>query len=249
MKKTILFLLVGTMVMVSSCKDQVATNAISTDDAAQMISMSLATNSMGATSIIQTSVSTGNSSSSIAPQKVKSVNSDFVISVDTTFSVSSKPGAIISYSFSANYGYELTFNTQLQLTNASENYTYTGSYDAPLIASTHTGSGVFSFTNMTSGIWTVNGTFKRISDDVFKGIQAKTSHSETNLNLTNILVDRSSSTIQSGTATVTITGTLPNKGDFSYTGTITFNGANTATLVINGTSFTVNLITGEHKAK
>ena len=249
MKRTVLFLLIGTMVMVSACKDQVATNAISTDDAAQMVSMSLATNSMGATSIIQTSVSTGNSSSSIAPQRVKSINSDFIITVDTTFSVSSKPGAIIAYSFTANYGYELTINTQLQLTNATENYTYTGSYDAPLLSSTHTGSGVLSFTNMTASIWTVNGTFKRTSDDVFKGIQAKTAHSETNLNLTNILVNKSTSTIQSGTATLTISGTLPNKGDFSYTGNITFNGANTATLVIKDKTYTVNLITGEHKAK
>ena len=97
MKKTILFLIVGTMTMMSACKDQESTSAIMTDEAAQMVSMSLAENSMGVTAIIQSSVSTGTSSNNNAPQKVKSVNSDFIFSMDTTYTVSSKPGAIITF--------------------------------------------------------------------------------------------------------------------------------------------------------
>ena len=136
MKKTILFLIVGTMTMMSACKDQESTSAIMTDEAAQMVSMSLAENSMGVTAIIQSSVSAGTSSNNNAPQKVKSVNSDFIFSMDTTYTVSSKPGAIITYLLTATYGYELTLNLQGQLISASENYTYNGSYDAPRISST-----------------------------------------------------------------------------------------------------------------
>jgi len=51
--------------------------------------------------------------------------------------------------------------------------------------------------------------------------------------------------IISGTATITITGTGPKGNSFSYTGTITFNGDNTATLKITGgSSYTINLLTG-----
>jgi len=249
MKKTILFLIVGTMTMMSACKDQESTSAIMTDEAAQMVSMSLAENSMGVTAIIQSSVSTGTSSNNNAPQKVKSVNSDFIFSMDTTYTVSSKPGAIITFSLTATYGYELTLNLQGQLISASENYTYNGSYDAPRISSTHTGSGMLSLTNMNTTVCTVNGSFIRTSDDAFKGTRAKSLHSVTNLSLTNILVDKSTSTIQSGTATVTIAGTVTNKGDFSYTGSITFNGDNTAKLIIKNQAYTVNLKTGDYQAK
>ena len=249
MNKTALFLIVGTMTMMSACKDQETTSTVMTDDAAQMVSMSLAENSMGATAIIQSSVSTGNSTMSNAPQKVKSVNSDFIFSMDTTYTVSSKPGAIIIFSLTATYGFDLTLNNQGQLTSATENYTYTGSYDAPRISSTHTGSGVLSLTNMNTTVCTVNGTFTRTSDDAFKGTQPKSSHSETNLSFTNILVNKSTSTIQSGTALLTIVGTVPNKGDFSYSGSITFNGDNTATLIIKDQTYTVNLKTGDYHTK
>jgi len=249
MKKTALFLIIATMTLMSACKEQVTTDAVLTDEAAQMVSMSLAENSMGATAIIQSSVSSGNSTSANAPQKVKSVNSDFIFSMDTTYTVSSKPGAIITFSLTATYGYDFTVNLQGQLISASENYTYTGSYDAPRISSTHTGSGVLSLTNINTAVCTVNGTFKRTSDDAIKGTRSKSLHSETNLSLTNILVNKSTSTIQSGTALLTIAGTVTNKGDFSYTGSITFNGDNTATLIIKNQTYTVNLKTGDYQAK
>jgi len=249
MKKTALFLIVGTMTMISACKDQVTTGVVMNDEAAQMVSMSLSENSMGATAIIQSSVLTGNSTVSNAPQKVKSVYSDFIFSKDTTFTVSSKPGAIITFSLTATYGYDFTLNLQGQIMSASENYTYTGSYDIPRISSTHTGSGVLTLTNMNTTVCTVNGTFKRTSDDSFKGLQPKLLHSALNLNLSGILVNKSTSTIQSGTALLTIAGTVPNKGDFSYTGSITFNGDNTATMIINNQIYTVNLKTGDYQAK
>jgi len=53
---------------------------------------------MGATAMVQTSVGTaGSMSASNAPQKVKSENADYTFSNDTTFTVSSKSGARITY--------------------------------------------------------------------------------------------------------------------------------------------------------
>jgi len=68
------------------------------------------------------------------------------------------------------------------------------------------------------------------------------------LTLRILWLNKSTSTIQSGIATLTISGSVPNKGDFSYTGSITFNGDNMATLVIKDKTYTVNLKTGDYTA-
>ncbi|MHB9141625.1 MAG: hypothetical protein ACYC25_07115 [Paludibacter sp.] len=251
MKKTAYILMIGTVAMIlSSCKtDEAATSAVTNDEAAEMVSMSLSENSMGATAIIETSVGTaGSTTASNVPQKVKSESTDYIFSNDTTYTASSKPGAIITYSLTATYGYQFTVNLKGQITSASENYTYSGSYDAPRLASTHNGSGTLALTNMNTSICTVNGTFIRIASTETKGASPKSSNSETHLNLTDIMVNKSTATIQSGSATLTITGSVPNKGDFSYTGSITFNGDNMATLVIKDTTYTVNLKTGDYTA-
>lgn len=251
MKKTSFILMIGAVALIlSSCKtDETATNAVTNDEVAEMVSMSLSENAMGATAMVQTSVGTaGSMSASNAPQKVKSENADYTFSNDTTFTVSSKSGARITYLLTATYGYEFTVNPQGQITSASESYSYSGNYNAPRISSTHTGSGTLKLTNMNTSICTVNGTFIRIASTETKGISPKSSNSETHFNFTNIMVNKSTSTIQSGIATLTISGSVPNKGDFSYTGSITFNGDNMATLVIKDKTYTVNLKTGDYTA-
>ena len=82
---------------------------------------------------------------------------------------------------------------------------------------------------------------KRTSDVQTKGVNAKETNSETTIVLTDIQVNKSTEQILSGTATVSITGSLASKGDFSYSGTITFNGAGLATLVLGSKSYSVNL--------
>lgn len=249
MKKNALILSLAIVTLLTACKDEETTSSITNDQAAEMVSMSLAENSMGATAIVQTSVQTGSSTTrSAAPQKVQSVSPDLTFAKDTTFTLTSKPGAIISYSFTATYGYNFTLNLQGQFTSASENYTYSGNYDAPRVSSTHTGNGTLALTNMNTSVVTVNGTFARTANHTFKGTEALTTNTVVNLNLADILVNKSTATIQSGSATLTITGSVPNKGDFSYTGTITFNGNSMATLVIQGQSYTVNIKTGEYTA-
>jgi len=47
----------------------------------------------------------------------------------------------------------------------------------------------------------------------------------------------------------TITGNVPKKGDFSFTGSMVFNGDGTANLTVNGTVYIVNLETGEKTKK
>jgi len=51
-------------------------------------------------------------------------------------------------------------------------------------------------------------------------------------------------TVKSGTASFTVSGNMPKRGEFNYTGTIVFNGENNATLTINSNTYLINLATG-----
>jgi hypothetical protein len=61
--------------------------------------------------------------------------------------------------------------------------------------------------------------------------------------VTNLTVNKSTKTITGGTAAITISVTIP-KGTFNFSGPLTFNGDGTATLIINGTTYNINLTTG-----
>ena len=59
--------------------------------------------------------------------------------------------------------------------------------------------------------------------------------------LNNIAVSKTTYNIVSGTASVVFNGVSSTGNQYTYDGTITFNGNNTATLVINGNTYTINL--------
>ncbi|TWJ04416.1 hypothetical protein JN11_00124 [Mucilaginibacter frigoritolerans] len=61
--------------------------------------------------------------------------------------------------------------------------------------------------------------------------------------LTNLLIDPNSSSIVSGSAKFSTSGSGP-RGVWNYQGTITFLPNNLATIVINGKTYNVNLLTG-----
>ena len=62
-------------------------------------------------------------------------------------------------------------------------------------------------------------------------------------NLTSIIFSPTLGDVVSGSATFNTSGTGP-KGVWNYQGTITFQGNHVATVVINGKTYTVNLLTG-----
>ncbi|MDF1676550.1 MAG: hypothetical protein P1U44_12620, partial [Vicingaceae bacterium] len=61
-----------------------------------------------------------------------------------------------------------------------------------------------------------------------------------NDSLTNIEVDKTTHKILSGNASITLIVTFAGN-QYNFSGNITFNGNNTATLVLNGNTYTINL--------
>jgi hypothetical protein len=90
----------------------------------------------------------------------------------------------------------------------------------------------------------VNGEYKRAGSFQSKIGNKASGNSSVDITVTNLTITKSNRKIASGSGTIAITGTGPKGGTFSYTGTIVFNGDETATLTINSNAYTVNLITG-----
>lgn len=249
MKKLFLLFLAGSMMFLSSCsKDEataVSNEAMSSDEVAEIVSMSLSEDAMGATSVIESSVEV--SSTASKPSKVKS--SDIVYSKDTTITKVSNPSALISYSMTTSYEYNFTLDSIGTPKSSVVSYSYSGNFDAPRLSSAHNGSGVLSIGNLGNSVCEVNGSYERASDVLTKGIRAKESNSNTKLVFQSVLVDKSIRRIQSGTATLTMSGSVPRKGDYSFSGTVIFEGNDLASLTIEGKKYTINLRNGAYEAQ
>jgi len=246
MKKLFLSLIYGGLILsVISCKDQIGANSISSDEAAEIVAMSLSDDSMGATSFIYTAVDASNNAQSNGMMKVKATN---IVSKDTSINYSSNPSALVSYTLTANFSYNFDLNLSNKVTSSTVTYSYNGNFDAPRLSSTHSGSGNLSLNSLDTDICTVDGLFKRTSDVETKGVKAKQTNSETTVTFSSIEVNKLTETILSGSATININGSLSGKGDFEFNGTIVFEGDGMATLTFSDKSYSINLKTGDYTA-
>lgn len=232
------------MVSFSSCKDDVNSDTISSEEATEIVAMSLSEDAMGATAFVSTTVNTSENTEANGMLKAPSSTA---YSKDTTVTYTSKSGALISYTLNADFSYSFGVDVANKVTTGTIEFSYNGNFDAPRLSSTHTGTGNFTLDNFTTSTCDLNGVFKRTSDVKTKGLNSKQSNSETTITFTDVIVNKSTGKIESGSATVGLTGTLSSKGNFSYAGTIVFEGNGSATLTFGNASFYINLETGDYE--
>ena len=123
---------------------------------------------------------------------------------------------------------------------------YNGSFSGPNLSSSNTGSTVFTVTGLSPSAtdFLVNGEYKR--SGAFQSKTDTVKHGNYSIDIVVNALDliKPARTIESGTATITVSGDTPKKGNFSYTGTIVFNGDGTAKLTFSGIIYSINLTTG-----
>ncbi|WP_139113018.1 hypothetical protein [Mucilaginibacter sp. PPCGB 2223] len=161
-----------------------------------------------------------------------------------SFNRQSPQGASVTYSYSFNYTYTLNCVNNVP-DNVSGNATSTGSYDGPSLTSTDSGTLTFNVGGLaqSSTAYSVNGEYKRTGSFTQKTGNMRKGSSNVDITVTSLSIPKGGSTIASGSATFTLSGTS-NNGSFSFNGTITFTGNNQANLVVNGTAYVVNLVNG-----
>jgi len=227
------------LLAVGACKkgnNNSDTQAISTDDAATIMASSMASNSGGMASA---SVDvTANA------QVAFNANPGCGATKTYNFSRQSPAGSSVTYNYSFNYTYTLNCVNNVP-DNMSSSVTSNGSFDGPGMSSTDSGSATFNIAGLaqSSTAYTINGEYKRTGSFTQKTGNMNHGSRDIDITATNVMVAKSGGVITSGKASFTLTGTSSN-GSFTFTGTITFIGNNKANLVVNGTTYLVNLVNG-----
>jgi hypothetical protein len=238
------------------------TGNISNSDAADLIASSISLNSDGVAAVsndatnVGTSLSTGSIGTaphsgfnSLDATTVYSSKSNATLACGTTVSdtISRQSPTTSSVSYSYNLAYNFTLNCNNNVPNdLSSILTYSGNYSGPNWSSTNAGSSNFTVTGIAPQAlnFVLNGEYKRSGTFQSKIDTAKHGTQSIDIVVNALTLLKPARTIVSGTATITVSGNVPKKGNFTYTGTLVFNNDNTATLTLNGTAYTVNITTG-----
>ena len=121
--------------------------------------------------------------------------------------------------------------------------TYQGSFDAPRLSGNISGVRNWTLTNIdgSSNTFTLNGNTTRTGIHNSKVGNKYTYDVNIKNNFVNLSIDKDTRYITGGTGTVSATLNVSNGTSKSYNGTIVFNGNKTATLTINGKTYTIYL--------
>lgn len=243
MKRNLLFIPLISFA-ISACKkaDNSSNQNITSADAATMVAASLATNSIGVTTI--------SSDLALSSQALITNNPACgAIKIDSV-SHQSKAGAAISFSYKLKFTNKLTCNANNQPDNVNSTLAYSGSFSNANLSQSATGSTSFVIAGLTpaSTVYAINGEYKNTGTFKLKADTTNTGTNNIDIVIKNLIITKATAStaagITSGTATVTASGTVPKKGAFNFNGTLTFKGSGLAVLTINGTAYTINLATG-----
>ncbi len=246
MKNVKLFIPIMLLLGATACKKSLDTahptftGSISTNDAADIAAGSLSLNSNGVANIASDAALNATVMDDDDRLKCGDMRSD-------TVSRQSSPGAPYTYSYKSTYNFMVDCNASSQPDSLSSNLTYAGSYSGPNMSGTNSGSSIFGVGGLLQAdtAFVINGEYKRAGSFSSKTDTAKHGSNSVDIVISGLTLKKPTRMIESGTATIAITGTVPGKGSFSFTGTLVFNGDGTATLTINGNVYTINLETGE----
>ena len=241
MNKTIKLLsLLAVFAVMTACDDD--SKEVSpevSDEVSLLVATSVSSNTYGLNALIQQSVNLQQQAAGSTGGR--SAYCDYTDTGEAT--VSSEEGSPFVFSYS--YAYDVAVNcSAIEVpTSLSVDFTYAGSFDGPKMTWTHEGTGDFEISLDGDQNLVYNGTYDRSGSYDLKERDNINGMSEVTLTLTDITVDPETKTIISGTGNYDISVV---RSDTQYTlrGSLTFNGDDTATLDLNGSSVTFNLITG-----
>jgi hypothetical protein len=223
-------------------------NTNSTDEAADLVTASISTNTEGGAL---------NSFSDVTLSSETKVNIDSLCGTVWTDSVNRSipavPGVANNYSYKANYSYALNCTNGVYNHSATINSAYSGSFNNASLSSTFAGSADFTVSGLgrTYPAYIINGEYKRSGSFQSKADTSYHGTQSVDIVFTNLTLTKPLEVIKAGgSASFTISGNMPSKGGaFNYTGNIVFNGNENATLTVNGTVYLINLATGQKTKK
>jgi hypothetical protein len=207
-------------------------DSVSEADAVEMTTDAVASGTGGMTAQVSSSVSL-----------YKTVTINCGETKDTSIAASSLSGITPSYSISFSWSYVLNCSGGAPnnlVFNFNGNSNYTGA--KMILSGTTKGTFTLSGLPSTASDYTLNYSYTRGGS--LTSMIGQQHHYTSSVVITgnNITIDKTTGLIVSGTGTVNIMGTSSSGSSFSFQGSITFNGGNTASLVLNsGTKYTIQM--------
>jgi len=228
------FLLAGTLL--TSCNKDDDEAIITEADAADIVEGTLAASSYGISEILGYASQTAEENEVYT--ETPTINCGQVYSKDTIFSATQTN---YSYNYSVHQSYQITCTGEGYPQTFVYNHEMNGIYDATKMSSNDNAQSSIIITDLepTKSTATVNGTYERNGTQQSKVRNHRSFSSTIDYNLTNLSIDKVQQKILGGTAILTISlsadGTTIN-----YNANLTFLGNNSATLVINGNSYSLS---------
>jgi len=214
---------------------------VTASDAADIVGSSLSANSNGFASI----------SDDVTVNSQVYVNAHLACGTTKTDTLTKKSptNANVTFSYGLGYTYTLNCNNAGLPDNIIGKVNYSGNYSGPHITSANTGNLTFRLAGLTptAANWVLNGTFLRSGSFSSKADTSNHGSSNLSVEVKDLVLTKPHRTVAGGTATFTLTGSVPKKGSFSYAGTLVFNTDGTAKLTVNGNVYIIDLLTGEKR--
>jgi len=212
---------------------------VTTDEAADIVAGSISVSSNGVANV-------ANDAAISAASLVSTHAKCGTIRADT-ISRQSAAGASTTYSYNLTYNYTVACNSDSQPDSLMSSLIYSGSFNGPNLSSSNSGSSIFTVSGLlsTATDFVINGEYKSTGEFKSKVDTTNAGSSNVDIKISALTLKKPGRAIVSGSSTVSVTGTVPKKGAYSYTGTLVFNGDGTATLTINGTVYKIYLATGQ----
>ena len=236
MKSRVLLGLVCSLMFTSCAKDDETTD-IQANEAVEVIESALANESNGMSKTMSTTLDYATTQNVFTTVPYLNCGQDYAQSYTENYSTSN-----YSYSYTAQRNAQLNCDANGNRQTFNSNTNFSGSYSTPRMSSNDTIETLFSVTGLTAtGSTTIfNGSYTRKGTQVSK-IRNTSFNSTLTYNLSNINVNKTTFMIQSGSASVNFVGVSSSGNQYTYSGTITFNGNETAILVLNGNTYTISL--------
>lgn len=213
------------LVTVSACKKDSSNSsaAVTEADAAELTTDAIIPANGGMT--IQ-------ASSSVTLYASASTKLSCGVKKDTTISGASAQGFVPSYKYSLNWNYQLECDVNPQ--TFTFNFTGSSSYVGVLMTSDDSSTGTFVVSTTPSAAdYTVNTSYERKGTQTSKVGQQNSFTSDLKITSANVMIDKTTNEIVSGTGTVSITGATTGGRSFSFGGTIKFLGNKTGSITLN----------------
>ena len=196
-----------------------------------------------AASIMATSFCTGNAGTMTQVEDAVDLSQAVMLKsvlTDSSFSISSAPGALITYQYEVNYSYGFMTPNNYQLSFES-----TGDYSSPNVSASSTAAGLMNVSGfLTGGSYIVNGQSGRDGVFAMKIGNKNSINGTVTTTITSFKINKTSGILESGTATIAVAGNTSAGRSFGFTGTLIYQGNYNASLTINSQIFNVNINTG-----